>query len=97
MDVLLDFLVRLVPMHLPSHQMTRKMQSLVPDGLEHPKYKSRRSYIGNHILCWKYALEQFAQQGTTPICASEYIHTMPNLIGQVATKASLLIYPFILS
>jgi hypothetical protein len=73
--VLPDFLVRLAPMRIPSPRMARQAQSLVPDGLEHPKYKSRRSYNGAYIICWKYALEQLAERGTIPICTSECIST----------------------
>jgi hypothetical protein len=62
--VLSDFLVRLAPMRLPS---SGGGESLVPDGVEHPKYKSRRSYIGTHIICWKDASQQLADRGTTPM------------------------------
>lgn len=60
---LTDFLIRLSPMRIPTPRLSREAQSLVPDGLEHPKYKSRRAYTGNYIICWKDAIEHLAERG----------------------------------
>lgn len=60
---LLDFLIRLAPMRLPTPTIARQAQSLVPDGLEHPKYNSRRFHIGYYIICWKHALHHLAARG----------------------------------
>lgn len=54
-------------MRLPATRMSRGAQSLVPDGLEHPKYKARRSVVGYYITCWKDAVEQLAERGTNYI------------------------------
>jgi len=51
--LLLDFLVRLAPVRLPSSQGVREQQTLVPDGVEHPKFKPRRSTPACYITCWK--------------------------------------------
>ncbi|OAX43840.1 hypothetical protein K503DRAFT_680057 [Rhizopogon vinicolor AM-OR11-026] len=48
-----DFLIRLAPTRLPSSQGVREQQTLVPDGVEHPKFKPRRSTPACYITCWK--------------------------------------------
>jgi hypothetical protein len=50
-------------MRLPTPRLSREVQSLLPDGLEHPKFKSRRSYIGNYVICWKDAIQLVADRG----------------------------------
>lgn len=42
---------------------TRQVQYLVPDGLEHPRYNSRRGYTGSYILCWRQALIHLEERG----------------------------------
>ncbi|KAF7985225.1 hypothetical protein HWV62_7866 [Athelia sp. TMB] len=58
-----DFLVRLAPMRMPTPRTAREAQSLLPDGVEHPKFKSRRSYTGLHIICCHTAIDQLAERG----------------------------------
>ena len=58
-----DFLIRLSPMYLPTLRFTREVQYLVPDGLEHPRYNSRRGYTGSYILCWRQALTHLEERG----------------------------------
>jgi hypothetical protein len=72
---MLDFLIRLAPMRLPTPLFAREAQSLVPDGLEHPKYKSRRSHNGIYIICWKHALDHLAERGMVSIHGPKYVST----------------------
>ncbi|KAG1820318.1 uncharacterized protein BJ212DRAFT_1567544 [Suillus subaureus] len=51
-----DFLIRLAPVRLPASQGVREQQTLVPDGVEHPKFKPRRSTPACYIVCWKDAV-----------------------------------------
>lgn len=51
-----DFLIRLAPVHFSASQGVREQQQLVPDGIEHPKFKPRRSTSACYIVCWKDAL-----------------------------------------
>ncbi|KAG2369938.1 hypothetical protein BDR07DRAFT_1447317 [Suillus spraguei] len=51
-----DFLIRLAPVRFPASQGVREQQQLVPDGIEHPKFKPRRSTSACYIVCWKDAL-----------------------------------------
>lgn len=49
-----DFLIRLAPVRLPAPQGARQQQHiLVPDGIEHPKFKPRRSTSACYMVCWK--------------------------------------------
>jgi hypothetical protein len=58
-------------MYLPIRNHTETKQWLVPDGLEHPKFKSRRSYIAAYIICWKAAVENLALQGVIAVYTPE--------------------------
>ncbi|KZP24688.1 hypothetical protein FIBSPDRAFT_822040 [Athelia psychrophila] len=58
-----DFLVRLAPMRLPTPRTGREAQSLLPDGIEHPKFKSRRAYVGVNIMCCHSAIDVLAERG----------------------------------
>jgi hypothetical protein len=52
-------MIRLSAMRVPLHlQRIRKKSSqvLFPDGLQHPKFKPRKSGHGKYIMCWRAAL-----------------------------------------
>ncbi|KAG1755833.1 hypothetical protein EDB19DRAFT_1663195 [Suillus lakei] len=51
-----DFLIRLAPVRLPASHGVREQQTLVPDGVEHPKSNPRRSAPACYIVCWKDAV-----------------------------------------
>ncbi|OJA20990.1 hypothetical protein AZE42_09123 [Rhizopogon vesiculosus] len=48
-----NFLIRLEPVRLPSSQGVREQQTLVPDDVEHPKFKPRRSTPACYVTCRK--------------------------------------------
>lgn len=52
-DMSLDLLIRLAPMQLPVPRGARRAQVLMPDGLEHPRFRHTRNGSGVYILCKK--------------------------------------------
>jgi len=63
-----DFLVRLSVKRLPSPRTgrSRPTYALVPDGLQHPKFKGLDSRKGHYVVCRRAAMqESFDQRGTT--------------------------------
>lgn len=61
-----DFLVRLAVLRLPTAQNTREIEVLMPDGLEHPKYKRRKARVAVYVSCWKDAVETMKSPGGYP-------------------------------
>jgi hypothetical protein len=59
----LDLMIRMSPMQLPSRSQASIVKYLLPDGLEHPRFKMRKSGGASYIVCWKGALELFAERG----------------------------------
>lgn len=43
------------------------MEVLVPDGLEHPKYKRRKARVAVYVSCWKEAVETIKPPGSYPV------------------------------
>ncbi|KAG8218782.1 hypothetical protein J3R82DRAFT_4457 [Butyriboletus roseoflavus] len=58
-----DFLVRLAVLRLPTTQNARMTEVLMPDGLEHPKYKRRKARVTVYVPCWKDAVETMRSPG----------------------------------
>lgn len=66
-----DFLVRLAVLHLPpTTQNARSVEVLMPDGLEHPKYKRRKARVAVYVPCWKDAVETMKSPGGYPVSDS---------------------------
>jgi hypothetical protein len=61
----LDFMVRLSVKRLPSPRTGSKRPSyiLVPDGLQHPKFKGLDSRKGHYVVCRRAAMEEFDGRG----------------------------------
>ncbi|KAL0949641.1 hypothetical protein HGRIS_009685 [Hohenbuehelia grisea] len=66
-----DFLIRLVPMRVNPRSasslhpgLSRIVRTLVPDGVEHSKFKPRRSGRGGYVLCWKEAIAQMTERNS---------------------------------
>jgi hypothetical protein len=71
---MLDFLVRLSVKRLPSPQTDpkRPTYTLVPDGLQHPKFKGLDSRKGHYVVCRRAAMQQFEGRGTAfPLALSQ--------------------------
>jgi hypothetical protein len=66
-----DFLIRLSIKQLPSSRRQtgskRPVYTLVPDGLQHPKFKGLDSLRGHYIVCRRDAIQKFIKRGTAPI------------------------------
>jgi hypothetical protein len=62
----LDFLVRLSVKRLPSSPTSSKRSTytLVPDGLQHPKFKGLDSRKGHYVVCRRAAMQEFEKRGT---------------------------------
>ncbi|KAI5827673.1 hypothetical protein K523DRAFT_418234 [Schizophyllum commune Tattone D] len=59
-----DFLIRLLPMKLPVSRASRIRAIIVPDGLQHPRFESKRRGKAGYITCWAEVLAQAPQRGT---------------------------------
>ncbi|KAL1761505.1 hypothetical protein FB107DRAFT_286136 [Schizophyllum commune] len=59
-----DFLIRLLPMKLPASRASRIRAIIVPDGLQHPRFESKRRGKAGYISCWAEVLAQAPQRGT---------------------------------
>ncbi|KAL1723515.1 hypothetical protein EV715DRAFT_269580 [Schizophyllum commune] len=59
-----DFLIRLLPMKLPASRASRIRAIIVPDGLQHPRFESKRRGKAGYITCWAEVLAQAPQRGT---------------------------------
>lgn len=60
-----DFLLRLAPMGLPSSRASQNKQEsiLIPDGIQHPSFRPRRSGGGLYVLCRRAALDELLSRG----------------------------------
>ncbi|KAG9317596.1 hypothetical protein JVU11DRAFT_1805 [Chiua virens] len=65
-----DFLVRLAVLRLPATQNSRLVEVLMPDGLEHPKYKRRKAHVAVYVSCWKDAVETMKSPVSLPRCSA---------------------------
>lgn len=63
-----DFMIRLSVKRLPSSQTgpKRRAYTLVPDGLQHPKFKGQDSHRAHYVVCRRAALREFDKRGTAP-------------------------------
>ncbi|KAL1735846.1 hypothetical protein EV714DRAFT_279868 [Schizophyllum commune] len=59
-----DFLIRLLPMKLPASRASRIRAIIVPDGLQHPRFESKRRGKAGYVTCWAEVLAQGPQRGT---------------------------------
>jgi len=61
-----DFLIRLSVKRLPSPRpgSNRPMYTLVPDGVQHPKFKGLDSRKGHYVVCRRAAMQEFEKRGT---------------------------------
>lgn len=65
-DLTPDFLIRLSIKQMSSSRAGTKRQTytLIPDGLQHPKFKGLDSYRGHYIVCRRAAIQEFEKKGT---------------------------------
>ena len=60
-------MIRLSIKRLPSSQAdSKRTYTLIPDGLQHSKFKDLESYKGHYIVCRRAALQEFDKRGTAP-------------------------------
>jgi hypothetical protein len=67
-DLTPDFLIRLSIKRVPSSQTgsKRRTYTLIPDGLQHPKFKGLEICRGHYIVCRRAAIQEFDKRGTAP-------------------------------
>lgn len=67
-DLTTDFLIRISIKRLPFSRTgsKRRAYTLVPDGLQHPKFKGLDSHRGHYIVCRRAAIQEFDNRGTAP-------------------------------
>ncbi|KAF9222095.1 hypothetical protein BS17DRAFT_784417 [Gyrodon lividus] len=61
-----DFLVRLAPLRLAVPRGSRSVQVLMPDGVEHPKFKRRQAHTAVYAPCWKHAFRNIEERVSFP-------------------------------
>lgn len=54
-------MIRVATFRLPSHRGSQI--TILPDGLEHPKFRGRRSGEGHYIVCWNEVADAAVQKG----------------------------------
>ena len=71
-----DFLIRLSVKRLPSPRTcpSRPTYTLLPDGLQHPKFKGLDDRKGYYVVCRRAAMQEFDNRGTT----SSFTHSQPS-------------------
>ncbi|KAF8842224.1 hypothetical protein BDN67DRAFT_947884, partial [Paxillus ammoniavirescens] len=81
-----DFLIRLAPLRLPVPRGSRSVQVLIPDGIEHPKFKRRQAHTAVYASCWKHAFQNIGERVSIPRQA-------PNLVfsKHLCTRISYLL------
>ncbi|KAI0068927.1 hypothetical protein BV25DRAFT_1817850 [Artomyces pyxidatus] len=68
-----DFMIRVTPRRIPTSRTARKeLYALLPDGLEHSKYKNLHLRKGTYIVCREAAIEELSRRG-------RYQRIIPNL------------------
>ncbi|KAJ7499064.1 hypothetical protein FB451DRAFT_1204131 [Mycena latifolia] len=59
-----DFMIRLTPMRVPrAFQQSKFPLVLVPDGIQHPKFKRRKAGRGVYVGCWRETLAGLLSRG----------------------------------
>ncbi|CAL1701457.1 unnamed protein product [Somion occarium] len=59
-----DFLIRMCRAKVEGPRSGRPTTIAIPDGLEHPKWRTRRSGFGYYVICRKEAVAEFFRKGT---------------------------------
>ncbi|KAI9467231.1 hypothetical protein BJY52DRAFT_1201561 [Lactarius psammicola] len=83
-----DFMVRLSVKRLPSPRAGSKRPSytLVPDGIQHPKFKGLDSRKGHYLVCRRPAIQEFDRRGNYRRILSATIKlpsSLPEYIGHL--------------
>lgn len=81
-----DFLIRLGPMRLPQLTSDARAPSsvLIPDGLQHTKFTSRRAGRAVYILCSRQAIEKMNDRGTNIKRVAHHMTQHPWLADHIA-------------
>lgn len=82
-----DFLIRICIKRLPSSLTgsKRRTYTIVPDGLQHPKFKGHDHHRGRYIVCRRAAIQEFDKRGSHRRILSEIKlpSSLPDYIGHL--------------
>ncbi|TFY61270.1 hypothetical protein EVG20_g7120 [Dentipellis fragilis] len=73
-----DFLIRMSPRRLPSPRVGRNTYAMLPDGLEHPKFKQRYSGNAYYASCRQAAVDEIIPRGVSRLFHQHYT-VLPSL------------------
>ncbi|KAH8106093.1 hypothetical protein BXZ70DRAFT_904143 [Cristinia sonorae] len=79
-----DFLVRLAPVKVTDSAGSQSKQYLIPSGLEHPRFRSRRATRGIYVVCRQDAIDRLARQPAGYKRIGRYIGLHSSLKKQVS-------------
>ncbi|KAK0190852.1 hypothetical protein F5146DRAFT_1223673 [Armillaria mellea] len=77
-DLPTDFLIRLGLLQLPAPRANRSdnRSIIMPDGLEHSKFATRRSGRSTYILCWKRVFDYLDPNMFRRVTANPHLHSL---------------------
>ncbi|PBK69711.1 hypothetical protein ARMSODRAFT_142956 [Armillaria solidipes] len=77
-DLPTDFMIRLGLLQLPAPRANRSdnRSIIMPDGLEHSKFATRRSGRSTHILCWKRVFDSLDPNMFRRVSANPHLHSL---------------------
>lgn len=77
-DLPTDFMIRLGLLQLPTPRANRSdnRSIIMPDGLEHSKFASRRSGRATYILCWKRVFDNLDPNMFRRVTANPHLHSL---------------------
>lgn len=72
-----DFLVRLVAARMPASRVSSTIRNIiVPDGIEHPRFKSKKSGFGWHVVCRKETIDTLSVRGSYCVSSLSLSHSL---------------------
>ncbi|PBL02645.1 hypothetical protein ARMGADRAFT_265070 [Armillaria gallica] len=77
-DLPTDFMIRLGLLQLPAPRANRSdnRSIIMPDGLEHSKFATRRSGRSTYILCWKRVFDNLDPNMFRRVTANPHLHSL---------------------
>ncbi|KAK0242866.1 hypothetical protein EDD85DRAFT_947019 [Armillaria nabsnona] len=77
-DLPTDFMIRLGLLQLPAPRANRSdnRSIIMPDGLEHSKFATRRSGRSTYVLCWKRVFDNLDPNMFRRVTANPHLHSL---------------------
>ena len=83
-------MVRVTGMRITASQLGQTALTVFPDGLEHPKFRGRKSGRAHYIVCRKDAVEELAERKSTCLSVPTHerlIKLIQNSMGSISGEA----------